>query len=974
MIGWRLCVATAERSKRLDLLEPRVMMTMRQCLIVAVCGIIGTGSIARPQAVSNMDLMTGMNHGPFVSTTLTDDPRSARGIFVQKGIAVRVSPDAVMVFDTDLLRMARGWSGGFLRWYSRRHSLEQWPVPDGFTEFSTAQRPGWSTEGRFVDSRPRPYGPLPTDQGRYHGLYLHGDKVVFSYRIGDTEVLESPGYEHLDEQPVFLRTLNIEATEETLSLHLLEVPDGPGSTLEIEDEHSSRGRVIIRASNRSRVIAYRGLPTGVSWRRVDRHLVLDLPPLAEPLHCEIAIGSVQNATTAGFVAYLAQVDEVPDLKKWCIPGASRWPLIETQAVMGREDGPFAVDELTIPRENPFDVYFRPSGIDFLPDGRGVVSSLSGDVWLVDGIGEELGTLRWQRFATGLNQPLGVKVVDDAIYVTGRDQITRLHDTNQDGEADYYENFNNEVMAATNFHAFTLNLETDSKGNFYFAKSTPWPPVVSGVKAEITPHHGSLFRVSPDGARLEVIADGLRNPNGMSIGPNDEIVYSDNEGNWVPTSKVHLIKEGGFHGFIPSSHRDTNPRDFVKPIAWIPHFVDNSPAKPIFITSPTWPDALRGQLMLTSYGRGSVALLLNEEVEGQWQSAHLTLPLQLNSGQIRGRFHRDGHLYVGGLTSWQSAGHGGEWGALHRIRYTGQPLHLPVAVRTHRDGLELEFSDPLDPESVQNLENWSLSQWTYPWTSQYGTRGKVYSVITPGAIGPDRITPTAVRLAKDGRTTFLELPGLEADFSSMVLPVIADLPDMISAPLGMVMGIEYNIRAADGTPLEHLLHKTIHRLPGVASPESAMSPTHAAHHATVADEVSDLHQPASEPIVSPPVDGRLVELRSTGVDLSYDVTEIHAKVGEKLTLRFTNASAMVHNIVVVRSEDDITPVGVAALSAHATEFVPSDEMDRILAYSRLAPPGTTVTLQISLTEAGVYPYICTYSGHFSLMQGRIIVTD
>ena len=42
----------------------------------------------------------------------------------------------------------------------------------------------------------------------------------------------------------------------------------------------------------------------------------------------------------------------------------------------------------------------------------------------------------------------------------RDQITILHDRNGDGEADFYENFNNQVMAATNFHAFTMNLVGD----------------------------------------------------------------------------------------------------------------------------------------------------------------------------------------------------------------------------------------------------------------------------------------------------------------------------------------------------------------------------------------------------------------------------------------------------------------------------------------------------------------------------------
>jgi hypothetical protein len=70
------------------------------------------------------------------------------------------------------------------------------------------------------------------------------------------------------------------------------------------------------------------------------------------------------------------------------------------------------------------------------------------------------------------------------------KLRGLHDLNKDGFADFYENFNNEIMASTNFHAFTLNLETDSQGNFYFATSTPWPPYGKGEgpskDEEITP--------------------------------------------------------------------------------------------------------------------------------------------------------------------------------------------------------------------------------------------------------------------------------------------------------------------------------------------------------------------------------------------------------------------------------------------------------------------------------------------------------
>ena len=938
----------------------------------------GTWQVAaQPQ---RLDQMSPMDHGPFASSTLAADPLNPRSIIVYKGIAAKVgaTSDAVMVFDTDLLRVATAWTGGFLKWYPARDGLQEWPGPDGFTHFSTGQRPGWSRNQAFTDPRPRPYGPVPKTLGAYKGLYIHGDHIVYSYTVGMTTVLEMPGFQRVQERPVFTRTFNLGPTTESLSLHVLQAPDGPATTLAVSSPPVSKGSLQIQTGGESRTLGFDGLPSGARWRLANQHLILDLPPLVQSLRFTIAIGPVLAGRERNYIdAYLEQSPAVPDLTRYQQPGPARWPVLETQAVMGDNSGPFAVDELTAPNPNPWRSFLRFSAVDFMSDGRAVVSSLSGDVWLVEGIGETLGKLRWKRFATGLNQPLGVKVVNDQIYINGRDQITRLHDRNGDDEADFYENFNNQVMAATNFHAFTLNLDTDSKGNFYFAKATPWPPAPQGVKAEITPHHGVLFRLPPDGSNLEVIATGLRNPNGLSIGPDDEIVYSDNEGNWSPTSKVQRIKPGAFHGFMPSAHRPTPPNDFEKPILWAPHFVDNSPSTPIFITSPSWPPALQGQLLLTSYGRGNLSLILKENIDGQWQGAHLTLPLKFKSGTQHGRFHRDGHLYIAGLTSWQSVGHGGDFGSLHRVRSTGRPLHVPVAVNTTAEGVELTFNEALDPERVRREQAFTVTQWTYPWTSLYGTRARVYSVKNPGATGADKTKISAVRLSDDRKTITLVMPELRQDLARTRLGIIDTLPEMIETSLGLVMSIDYSLRSADGVELKQVVHKTIHRMPG-GTPGAAIRPDEAGHvmnartHPIPASAAASATTPSGRSVAAG--EGRVVEIRSTGIALSYDVTEIRAKAGERLTLRYINASEMVHNIVVLKAASDINPVGLAAIAAHADQFVPKDKLDRIVAYSKLAHPGETITLELTVPPPGVYPYICTVSGHFTVMQGQLHSTD
>ncbi|MEX2601672.1 MAG: plastocyanin/azurin family copper-binding protein [Balneolaceae bacterium] len=123
------------------------------------------------------------------------------------------------------------------------------------------------------------------------------------------------------------------------------------------------------------------------------------------------------------------------------------------------------------------------------------------------------------------------------------------------------------------------------------------------------------------------------------------------------------------------------------------------------------------------------------------------------------------------------------------------------------------------------------------------------------------------------------------------------------------------------------------------------------------------------------DGDTLEVSSFGSDLSYDVTEIRAKAGSQFTIRYINASSMPHNMVFVNTEEDINPVGIAALQAYQNGYIPENEMDRIFAYSDLATPESTVEVTITVPEEpGSYPYICTYPGHFTSMQGRLVVTE
>jgi glucose/arabinose dehydrogenase len=80
--------------------------------------------------------------------------------------------------------------------------------------------------------------------------------------------------------------------------------------------------------------------------------------------------------------------------------------------------------------------------------------------------------------------------------------------------------------------------------------------------------------------LEVFATGIRNGNGLAIGPGDVVTLSPQEGNWTPASAIFEVHQGGFYGMMPSHHRETAPRPSIPRSAGFPDQLTIRPvAKP-----------------------------------------------------------------------------------------------------------------------------------------------------------------------------------------------------------------------------------------------------------------------------------------------------------------------------------------------------------------------------------------------------------
>jgi hypothetical protein len=371
------------------------------------------------------------------------------------------------------------------------------------------------------------------------------------------------------------------------------------------------------------------------------------------------------------VASLAQGNAVEDPERLTKGGPARYPdPVVTRGVLGKTGGAFEVDTLTLPEQNPWSSWMRLSGLDFFPDGRAAICTWSGDVWVVSGIDAGLEKISWRRIATGLFQPCGLQIVDDVIYVAARDQITRLRDLNGDGEPDFYENFNNDIVEKGNYHEFVMDLQTDAEGNFYFSKGGLGANFPAGPSAR---HHGCLIKVSKDGKTFEILATGIRAGAGLGIGPHGELTISDNDGHWGPASRLNWVEKGGYYGDPYTAHRTPTPTDFDPPLCWIHRSIDPSCGGQVWVPAGTW-GPLAGHLLNLSYGNYALFHVLHERVGERVQGGVVRFPLTFASGVLRGRFHpKDHQLYCAGIKGWSSGA--AREGCLQRVRYTGKPARM-----------------------------------------------------------------------------------------------------------------------------------------------------------------------------------------------------------------------------------------------------------------------------------------------------------
>ena len=724
-------------------------------------------------------------------------------------------------YDLHRMRVAAAWRGGFLDLSQTGHFMQRGegrPTPKG-KPLPGLQHWSWAFGGTFNyptnDLLPR--GPLPEKWMRYRGHYVNGKQAVLWYTIEDRPVLELPTAETISNYVTLIHTLHIGPGKSALRLCVGQPDDTADGTdglvplgqTRVASMSGSAGKNLVMTSTwRPQAGAGRGNFTAagvagqtgsLKWEVDDRRrLVLDIPASSRSQVVQVlCFAGKDEADIRWFGNHVREAQRQPIIDPETLThGAPRlWPeTIELSGKPGTQPGAYVLDTIPIPFKNPYHAWVRTSALAFFPDGRAVVTTYGGDVWIVSGLDAQLGHVTWSRFASGLYEPMGAQVIDGLVYVTCRDGIARLHDLNGDGEADYYEMFYADKDVSGFFHSFAFDLQVDHQGNLYYVKSGQY----TDFKLP-----GAVIKVSPDGRQGQVYCTGFRTPNGMGILPDDRLTVSDNQGNWIPASKINIVHPGGQYGYVQtlSSGNDWAPdggwidpaavkvpATFDQPIIWMPQEFDNSSGAQVWVDDKRF-GPLSGRLLHTSFGKGWMYYLMLQKVEETDQAAIVALPLQFDAGIMRARVNpADGQVYATGLSGWQGPD-GGKDGCLQRVRYTGKSIRLLDDAKVSADGLNLKFNFALDRTNAMDPGAYHLEQWNYHWTQDYGS--DQYSLEHPEKKGHDQLQITAIKISDDAHEAFLAIPGLR--------------------PVNQVE-LRVNLLSADGDWFKELVYLTINAVP------------------------------------------------------------------------------------------------------------------------------------------------------------------
>ncbi|WP_199535490.1 plastocyanin/azurin family copper-binding protein [Rhodohalobacter sp. SW132] len=638
---------------------------------------------------------------------------------------------------------------------------------------------------------------------------------------------------------------------------------------------------------------------------------------------------------------------------------------------------------------PDDIVLEVGGIALLPSGQLAVATRRGEIWTISNPAMENGSApHFTKFAEGMYETLGLVYQDGSLYTSQRGELTRLTDTNGDGRADLYERVYAWPISG-HYHeysfgpAFLPNGNMVVTGNVAFGNPRWW-------EAESrVPWRGWSMIITPEGD-MKPFSSGMRSPAGIAVNSRGEILYTENEGDWIGSGFLAHVEEGDFHGNPaglrwadrPESPVDVRREDIVDserpmyesaervpgiklPAVWIPHTLMGISTSDILEATDNSFGPYEGHYFIGDQGHALINRIVMEKVNGQYQGVVFPFRRGFASGVLRMEWGEDGAMYVG-MTDrgWSSTGERGY--GLQRLEWNGEVPFEMRNIEARPDGFEIEFTKPVDQERAANLAHYNVTNFTYMYRYDYGSP----------IIRQEEAPVRGLKISDDGLRVRIVVDNLREKYVHEVR-------------LG-------EIHSEDGIPLLHNTgYYTLNYIPAgdalmddeltaiidPAQPRDVVSPaTDLVQEESNAEEIREESDdlPVAKRVTELPeswVDGpdRTIRL-GTKPGLQFDMETIEVNSGSKIRLEFINDDDMQHNVVIVQpgTADEVGEEAMLlGLQGPEMQYVPDN--DNVLFYTAILRPGMSESIYFTAPDIpGEYTYVCTFPGHHIVMRGRLIV--
>ncbi|KAA0989137.1 plastocyanin/azurin family copper-binding protein [Dyadobacter aurulentus] len=611
---------------------------------------------------------------------------------------------------------------------------------------------------------------------------------------------------------------------------------------------------------------------------------------------------------------------------------------------------------------PDSVKLEVGGLAFNEKDQLGVATRRGEIWVIDDPYQKKSKKpRYSLFANGLHEPLWLAYKNGAYYTTQRSELTKISDSDRDGQADLYKTVYSWPISG-NYHEYSYGPLLLPNGDMLVTLNLSWV----GRGESLTKWRGWMLKIKENG-EMTPFATGMRSPAAFGLDANGEIFFAENQGDWIGSGRITHLKQGDFAGHPAGLKWSAEPGspiqlkrsdfkdsigilyDYAKgkpnfkvPTIWFPHTVMGISTAAILSINSDQFGPFKGQLLVGDQGHSKIMRAFLEKVNGVYQGACFPFREGFSSGILRMAWGSDQSLFVG-MTSRGWAATGKEPYGLQRLTWTGKmPMEI-AAMRITKTGFELEFTKPVKRDIAARPDQYQMTGFTYSYHKKYGS-----PVINQAAC---KVTKADV--SEDGLKVKLTVAGLRE---------------------GYIHELKINgVTSAEGDAILHpQAYYTINAFPeGTA---------HQHHHMAETDtnkEAAGCGNDPSKSVSEQPASWNggpdITIAMATKPGLKFDKELLEVTAGSKVKLTFNNNDDMLHNLVITQPGKG-DEVGQKAMDMGLTGtnagYIP--ETPDVLFHTCLIQPEASQSVYFTAPKPGDYPFICSFPGHSFVMKGILRV--